>query len=188
LIAEPLRKLERTLYRHAVDTGVWDIVLGTSLMAIGAAIASGMLVVVTFVAAAVFPIGHTYAQRTARRLGYVLFGAERRRRLRHASVCVPIGAVLLVAMLSVGGTGLPDLVKAGIVVAAPLSLAAALFEIRRFHAYAAIIIGTTGGVLITGSRSELALILAGMAIFACGVVVLRRFLCSCPAGPETARG
>jgi len=185
---EPLRKLERALYRTVVDGGVWDMVLGAWLLAIGGTIAAGVPPVAHVVGGATFPIGYMFAQRTARRAGHVQFNAERTRRLRRARVVAPVTAIALLASLVLAGPLLPDLVKAGILLAAPLSIAAYLFDIPRFHVYAILILLAVAGVLVRGLRGELALIVAGTTILICGLVVLTRFLHKYPNIADTSHG
>lgn len=184
---DSLLRFERTLYRTVVDNGVWDTVLGVWLLAIGGAIAADAPAAVHLVAGVMFPVGYLLARRTARRAGHVEFNAERVRRLRRARWVVPVAAAALLAGLVLAGSRLPGLVNAAIFLAASVSIAAYLFDIARFHVYAATILIAVSGVLMSGSRWEMALILAGATILACGLVVLARFLRRYPGRAETSR-
>lgn len=184
----PIQTLERTLYRTVVDHGVWDMVLGVSLLAIGGSIAAGVPAVGAIAGGAVFPVGYLLTQRAAARVGHVQFRPERVRRLRHARAVVLTAIVALLVGLLLAGPRLHSLVKTGILLATPMSVAAYLFEIARFHAYAAAILLAVAGVLLGGARWELALILPGTAILACGLVVLVRFLRRYPGATETSHG
>lgn len=183
---DTLSGLERTLYRAVVDDGVWDAVLGAWMLAIGVSIATGVPMVGNIIAGAAFPIGFMLGKRTARRAGYVQFAPARVRRLRRARIVVPAVALVLLVALLVTGTHLPGLVKAAIFLAAVVSVAAHLFDIARFHAYAIVILVAAAGVLAVGVRWELALVAAGVAILASGLVVLTRFLRRYPVSMESS--
>lgn len=181
---EPLLTLERALYRNVVDDGVWDTVLGAWLLAIGGSIAAGMPVVGHLVGGTAFPIGYMATRRTARRAGHVRFSAARVRRIRRARLVVPAAIVVLLFGFLAAGPRLPDLAKAALFLAGALSIGASLFDISRFHVYAIVILAAAGGVIASGRRWELTLIVAGGLILTSGLIVLTRFLRRFPSTPD----
>jgi hypothetical protein len=176
-VSEPtLRTLERRLYRSTVDTGVWDAVLGASMLAIGGSIGWGRPFVGPPLVPVLVSVAVVVNRVLARRVGFVRFRPERVASTRRAGFTVPaVAGVLLVALLF-AGPRLHGLVKAGLLLAIPTSAAAWLFEIRRLHGYAALVLLAVAAVLATRQPWELALIAPGLVITAAGLAICAHFV------------
>jgi hypothetical protein len=183
-----LRALEAHTYRAVVDDGVWDLVLGVWLLLIGLGVATGFGLPAGLLGALAIPTGATLRRTvTAPRVGYVRFNAARATRLRRGPIVLSGASMtLLLALLASSRVtpAVPDLVRAGIVLALPIALAAYLFDISRLYAYALVVALAVAVVLGAGVRWEWTLLLAGAIVTASGTVVLTRFLRRYDTGKE----
>lgn len=181
------RNLEGRSYRSAVDNGIWDVVLGAALPVMGAGIAWDRPQLGSLLAPLVVPLGFMATRWTTRRTGDVRFRPERVARSRRAGLVIPIAAGVVSIALLLSGTRLHDLIKAGVLLAVPVSIARFLFELRRLHAYAAAVLLAVLGVSVSGRRWEVALIATGLVIITIGSVMLVRFVRRYPGTSETDR-
>jgi len=191
-----LERLERSVYRSQVDHGLFDILIGAFLVAIGLMLHADL----DYMPVVVFLIG-VYALKAARqrliepRIGRVRLKAERRARLkawRWLTLLAMVVAVFGVLALSgLGWIDYPDSARSLVVtgcIALPLALAAGLFDIHRWFVHAAIVFA--GGLvewqfaLAYGSSWYV----SGGLIVLAGLALVLRFIRRHPADDGGSHG
>ena len=191
-----LDRLERSAYRGRIDHGVFDVVIGAFLIAIGLMLHADL----NYMPAIVFFVGVVAFQQALQRLiepriGHVRLLAERRARLtawRWLTLSALVAAVFgVVAMRGLGWIDYPDNARPLVVtgcLALPLALAARLFGIRRWFVYAAAVLA--GGVIEWrfGLAYGASWYFSGGLIAVAGLVLMLRFVRKHPAEDGGAHG
>jgi magnesium-transporting ATPase (P-type) len=184
-----LDQLERSAYRSRIDHGVFDVVIGAFLVAIGLMLHADL----DYMPVIVFFVGVVAFEQARRRLiepriGQVRLRAERRARLkawRWLTLLVLVAAVFgVLAARGLGWIDYPDnarpLVVTGCFVL-PLALAAWLFGIHRWFVYAATVFA--GGVIEWrfGLAYGASWYFSGGLIVVAGLALMLRFVRKHPA-------
>jgi intracellular septation protein A len=186
---ENLDRLERSVYRARFDHGLFDVLIGAFLVAIGLMLHADldyMPVIVFFIGVYVFKAAHEHLIEP--RVGHVRLKAERRARLKAwrwltllALVVVVFG---LLGLSSLGWIDYPDAIRPVVVtgcLALPMALAAWLFGIHRWFFHAAAVLA--GGM--AEWRFELTYgvswYFSGGLVALVGLALLLRFLNDHPA-------
>ena len=148
-----LHQLELSTYRSQIDHGLFDVVIGAFLVAIGLMLHADldyMPAIVFFVG--VVAIGQARQRLIEPRIGHVRLAAERQARLkawRWLTLLALVATVFgVLAMSGLGWIDFPANARPLVVTgcfALPLALAAWLLDIRRWFAYAVIIVA--GGII-----------------------------------------
>jgi len=191
-----LDALEQRAYRTVVDHGLFDVVIGAFLVAIGLMLHADL----DYMPEVVFFIGVVALEQARRRLiepriGHVRLRAERRARLkawRWLTLLALVVAVLGVfALRGLGWIDYPDNARPLVVTgcfALPLALAAWLFGFRRWSVYAATVFA--GGIiewrfsLPYGSSWYF----SGGLVVVAGLALLLRFVREHPANDGGSHG
>jgi hypothetical protein len=174
-----LARLEEQVYRRVADDGVWDLLLGLALVAMGAGIALRQQLLGLIVPLVALGLRPLLTKALTSRTGYVRF-----QRLRLAAWLVPVVALATLAVLLAAGPRLHDLVKAALLIAIPVAIAAHVLERPRLYLYAAAVVASVAGVVLLQTRWERALLVSGAIILATGTFVFVRFLRRYPAVAE----
>jgi hypothetical protein len=179
-----LARLEEQVYRRVADDGVWDLLLGLALVAMGAGIALRQQLLGLIVPLVALGLRPLLTKALTSRTDYVRFQPRRASRLRLAAWLVPVVALATLAVLLAAGPRLHDLVKAALLIAIPVAIAAHVLERPRLYLYAAAVVASVAGVVLLQTRWERALLVSGAIILATGTFVFVRFLRRYPAVAE----
>lgn len=191
-----LGQLERRTYRLVVDHGVFDVLIGGFLVAIGLMLHADLdyMPVVAFLLGAV---AHHEARRRLiePRIGHVRLRSDRSARMKAwrwstlATLVVAVFGVL--ALRGLGWIDYPEGARPLIVtgcLALPLALAAGLFGIRRWFIHAAVVLA--GGVVEWwgGLAYGSSWYFSGGVVVLIGLVLLVRFLAANPVADGGSDG
>jgi len=191
-----LRKIERKAYLAYFEDGLWDMVIGLFILCFGIDMATGSPSS-SFVLPCVMAIGWAVKRWiTYPRIGYVRFAPARQLRIRKSMGVLVLllfltalsGLVPLFALSGRGGlpTGLVSWVKEhtlllfGGVWAIMVAALALLFGVKRFYAYAAIVMGSFVGGYLFEVEPYWYFLVPGGVIVLLGLVMLIRFLTMYP--------
>lgn len=191
-----LDALEKRAYRRVVDHGVFDVLIGAFLVAIGLMLHADL----DYMPAIVFFVGVVAFEQARQRLiepriGHVRLRAERRARLktwRWLTLLALVAAVFgVLAMRGLGWIDYPDNTRPLVVTgcfALPLALAAWLFGIHRWFVYAAIILA--GGVIEWrfGLAFGTSWYFSGGLVVVAGLLLVLRFVRKHPADDGGSHG
>jgi len=187
-----LDRLERAAYRSRIDHGLIDIVIGAWLVAIGLMLHADLdyMPVVTFFIG-VLAYREAFGRLIEPRIGHVRLRADRVARIK-AWKWLTLGAMVaavfgVLALRGLGWIEYPASVRPLVVTACfalPLALAAGLFGIRRWFAYAAVLLA--GGALEAraGLGYGASWYFSGGLVVLAGGLLLARFLRAHPAGDD----
>lgn len=193
---ESISRLEESVYRSRVDHGVFDVLIGAFLVAIGLMLHADL----DYMPVVVFFVGVVAFKQARRRLiepriGHVRLRAERLARLT-AWRWVTLGALVVAVfgVLSLRGLGwldYPDGTRPLVVtgcLALPLALAAWLFGIHRWLVYAAAVLA--GGLLEWrfGLAYGASWYVSGGLVVVIGLALVLRFIRRHPADDGGANG
>lgn len=191
-----LGRLESRSYRLSVDHGLLDLLIGAVLVAFGLMLHADL----DYMPAIVFLVAATAYPRARQRLiepriGHVRLRTDRRARLKARRRLTLLALVAIVfgvlAMRSLGWIDYPDSTRPLVVtgcLALPLALAAWLFEIRRWFAYAVVVL--VGGVIEWrfGLAYGASWYFSGGLVVVAGLGLVLRFIRDHPADDRGANG
>lgn len=191
-----LHQLEQSTYRSQIDHGLFDVVIGAFLVAIGLMLHANldyMPAIVFFVG--VVALGQARQRLIEPRIGHVRLLAEHRARLkawRWLTLLALVAAVFgVLAMSGLGWIDYPDNARPLVVTgcfAIPLALSAWLFGIRRWFAYAVIVF--VGGAIEWhySLAYGVSWYFSGGVIVLIGLALLLRFVRKHPADNRGSHG
>jgi hypothetical protein len=191
-----LKAIEQKTYLSYHQDGLADIAAGflVGVFGLGMALNSGTLFTITWLPIAlIFPLKRII---TYPRIGYIKFAPVRRRKLSKGIMALNIAGVIfaglgLIAFLGVSGE-LADLkplfdrystLLVGAIMACAIILAALVFQIKRFYAYAIIEFGAWLLSHMLQIDPGFPVAIAGGIVFLIGVAFLIRFLTENPRLP-----
>jgi hypothetical protein len=179
--------------------GIWDIMGGLIFVALGLLIASDMGFLMGVLPVTAIPV--TLAIRkavTAPRLGYAKFSPLRelkeKKNIAALSILLTVIAILglVVFMAYTGRAEWQNWVRSlgavpfGAVVSIVLGVAGLLFGLKRFLAYAVLILATFIAAHLLSLRLPVCFILPGAVFFVVGLIMLILFLRKFPKPPKEA--
>ena len=197
-----LEKLERQVHTSRFQDGLWDLYFGLILLLVWVFFQlmnsgfTGIKLLVLYTAAlTVLMIAHRLALKlvSARRMGTVKPGPQRRMKLRRlrwvlgASVLLLAAMVLLTSMFFTGYVRIPDFwfkIAGGLVVFLPIAAIAYWNDLPRIFLYAVVLGGGISIFLI--ARTALTFLIGGLIITTLGSIMFIRFLRANPL-PEVEK-
>ncbi|NBD96239.1 MAG: hypothetical protein GVY11_07185 [Gammaproteobacteria bacterium] len=193
---ENLDRLERSVYRSRFEHGLFDVLIGAFLVAIGLMLHAGldyMPVIVFFIG--VYAFKQAYRRLVEPRIGHVRLRAERRARLK-AWRWLTLGALViavfgLLVLRGLGWIDFPEAARPLVVTAClalPLALAAGLFGIHRWLVYAAAVLAGGWIEWRFGLAYGSSWYFSGGLVVAAGFALLLRFLRTHPDGDGGPHG
>ncbi len=191
-----LDQLEQGSYRQVVDHGMFDVLIGAFLVAIGLMLHADL----DYMPVVVFFIGVVALEQARRRLiepriGHVRLRAERRAKLkawRWLTLLALVAAVFgVIGMQGLGWIHFPDNARSLLVtgcIALPLALAAWLFGIHRWFVFAAVVLA--GGIIEWrfGWPYGASWYFSGGLVVVAGLLLVLRFIRNHPADSGGSHG
>jgi len=187
-----LDRLERAAYRSRIDHGLIDIVIGAWLVAIGLMLHADLdyMPVVTFFIG-VLAYREAFGRLIEPRIGHVRLRVDRVARIK-AWKWLTLGAMVaavfgVLALRGLGWIDYPASFRPLVVTACfalPLALAAGLFGIRRWFAYAAVLLAGGAIEARAGLGYGTSWYFSGGFVMLAGGLLLARFLRAHPAGDD----
>jgi hypothetical protein len=184
-----LKELERKAFRSFYQDGIWDIFFGLMLLAMYCFTlfddmenkAVRMLVMLFIEIGAVFFLIYGKKQITVPRMGDVVFGKKRKRRMLYVFLANLLSVIFLGAVLAMK-ISTPSLldnevistVLVGIWITFITSVMAYFLDFDRLYIYALIFGGAFTTVLLTGW--EIIFLVGSLLILVPGIIILSRFL------------
>lgn len=193
-----LREMERKFYASTWEDGLLDLFAAVALILIGTGWLAGYVVLAAAGPAVMVPLWPGIRRIIVEpRVGYVEHGAERKREertgfglLMTAGFAALIGGVVFYVMLRIGEFEASEVLPASIpalpavLIAVGSVLVASMLNLRRFMAYAGVLVMGGIGAAIFDLKPGVAILGAGVFVFACGVLLLGRFLSQNPVQSE----
>jgi len=187
-----LKRLEQSAYRSRIDHGLIDLFIGAWLFAIGLMLHADL----DYMPVVVFFIGVMAYRDAVRRLiepriGHVRLRADRVERIQGWK-WITLGALVaavfgVLALRGLGWIEYPASARPLVVTACfalPLALAAGLFGIRRWFAYAAVLLAGGAIEARAGLGYGASWYFSGGLVVLAGGLLLARFLRAHPAGDD----
>jgi hypothetical protein len=190
---DPLRALRRRAYRHALDDGAADIVVGIYTITVGTATQNRALLALAVVYLILYALAWRWLHDriSSRRTGYAEMPEQPPRVLLTGALAAGVLTLLVVAAITISMGKLWDLTRwptwspllAGVILAAGFLQTALRSELRRYYGYAGVaVVGSLffwlfpfGPSINPSDRLTLFLFVVGATMVIAGIVVSARF-------------
>jgi len=191
-----LSELERRAYRAVVDDGLLDILLGIMLLGFGLVTTTDVDYLPAVILVIAFPLWRRLRSTLIEpRIGHVGLHASRmskiRRGKRKAMALFFLLTIALIAFILLKGSlGSQSMDLRSIIVAVvlgiPIAAGGFLLEMKRWVAYALLMLAAGIFEHVNGLANATGLFLSGSAVVASGLFLLARFLYRHPVPPNEA--